>query len=136
MSEELETYLDWPQAKVYLGNVSRTTVWRNPEFYPQQVRVSPGRKAWQLSDLLRWQERVHGAQAVNPKPAIGRPRQSGTVGPRGGKGFTMTARITAETRAALEAEAERTGRSIGQVAELWIEKGRFWAALEKKVLGE
>jgi hypothetical protein len=59
-----------------------------------------------------------------PKPRIGRPPKQGTVGPRGGKGFTMTARITGETRAALEAEAERTGRTIGQVAELWLEIAR------------
>jgi hypothetical protein len=34
------------------------------------------------------------------------------------------ARITAETRAALEAEAERTGRSKSQVAEQWLDQAR------------
>lgn len=43
--------------------------------------------------------------------------------PKGGKGFVFNARITGETRAALEAEAERTGRSLSQVAELAIERG-------------
>jgi hypothetical protein len=50
----------------------------------------------------------------------GRPAQ----GPKSGKGATLATRITAETRAAIEAEAERTGRSISQVAELWIEEAR------------
>ena len=45
--------------------------------------------------------------------------------PKKGKGYTLTARITAETRQALEDEAERTGRSISQVAERWIEGGRL-----------
>ena len=55
----------------------------------------------------------------------GRPAQ----GPKSGKGAVLTTRITAETRAALEAEAERTGRSISQVAEIWIERGRDTARM-------
>jgi hypothetical protein len=49
------------------------------------------------------------------------------MGPKSGKGATLATRITVETRAAIEQEAERTGRSISQVAELWLEeayKGR------------
>lgn len=50
----------------------------------------------------------------------GRPPQ----GPKSGKGATLATRITAETRQAIEAEAERTGRSISQVVELWLEDAR------------
>lgn len=46
-------------------------------------------------------------------------------GPMQGKGFNFATRVTAETRAALEAEAQRTGRSMSQVAELWLERGRI-----------
>lgn len=61
---------------------------------------------------------------MDAKNPIGRPRKPSTVGPKGGKGHTMTARITGDMRESLEDEARRTGRSIGQVAELWMEKGR------------
>jgi hypothetical protein len=44
--------------------------------------------------------------------------------PKGGKGSVFTTRITYETRKALEDEAERTGRTIGDVAERWLERGR------------
>ncbi len=50
----------------------------------------------------------------------GRPPQ----GPKSGKGATLATRITAETREAIEAEAVRTGRSISQVAEMWLEEAR------------
>jgi hypothetical protein len=46
-----------------------------------------------------------------------------------GKGSNFATRITAETRAALEAEAERTGRSKSQVAEIWLEVGQAVSAL-------
>jgi hypothetical protein len=46
-----------------------------------------------------------------------------------GKGSIFGARITAEMRAALEAEADRTGRSKSQVAEIWMEQGRSISAL-------
>jgi hypothetical protein len=36
----------------------------------------------------------------------------------------LATRITADTRQALEAEAERTGRSISQVAEIWLDEAR------------
>lgn len=49
--------------------------------------------------------------------------------PMSGKGSIFGARITAETRAALEAEAGRTGRSKSQVAEIWMEQGRSINAL-------
>jgi hypothetical protein len=40
---------------------------------------------------------------------------------KGGKRSVLNARITGEMRAALKAEAERTGRSLSAVAELWLE---------------
>lgn len=54
--------------------------------------------------------------------------------PSEAKKHTLAARITQETRDALEREAERTGRSMSQVAEAWIEKGRFLQAYERAVL--
>lgn len=56
-------------------------------------------------------------------------------GPKSGKGATMATRITAETRAALEAEAERTGRSLSQVAEMWLEEARQGRATVEQMLG-
>lgn len=41
----------------------------------------------------------------------------------------MTCRVSLDTRQALEAEAERSGRTIGQVAELWLEQARALHAL-------
>ena len=66
----------------------------------------------------------------NPRPP-GRPPQ----GPKSGKGHVLTTRITAETRAALEAEAERTGRSISQVAEIWLDDARNGRADLRGLLG-
>jgi hypothetical protein len=40
------------------------------------------------------------------------------------QGRLLSANITLEARAALEAEAARTGRSVSQVAELWLETAR------------
>ncbi len=52
------------------------------------------------------------------KRAGGRPPR----GPKSGKGATLATRITAETRRALDAEAERTGRSVSQVVEIFLER--------------
>ena len=41
-----------------------------------------------------------------------------------GKGSVLNARVTGEMRAALEAEAERSGRSLSGVVELWLELAR------------
>lgn len=49
------------------------------------------------------------------------------------KTHPLQARITEELRGALEAEAERTGRSLSQVAELWMELGRA-RAIEQRAL--
>lgn len=40
-----------------------------------------------------------------------------------GKSAMLCLRVTAEMRQRIEAEVERTGRSISQVAELWIMDG-------------
>lgn len=46
------------------------------------------------------------------------------LGPKSGKGATLATRITAETRQALDEEASRTGRSISQVVEIWLDEAR------------
>lgn len=56
-------------------------------------------------------------------------------GPMQGKGYNFATRITAETRAALDAEASRTGRSLSQVAELWLEQARFLSELSRSGRG-
>ncbi|MGI9169207.1 MAG: hypothetical protein ACR2FH_03405, partial [Caulobacteraceae bacterium] len=43
-------------------------------------------------------------------------------GPMSGKGANFATRITAKMRAALDDEAEATGRSVSQVAEMWLEE--------------
>ena len=44
--------------------------------------------------------------------------------PRMGKGATINARVSKETRAALEARTTQTGRSISEVVEAWLEEAR------------
>ncbi len=61
----------------------------------------------------------------------GRPPQ----GPKSGKGATFTTRITAATRDALADEAERTGRSVSQVAEIWLDEARNGRAQYHQLLG-
>jgi hypothetical protein len=56
-------------------------------------------------------------------------------GPKSGKGATLATRITAETRAAIEAEAEHTGRSISQVTEIWLDEARIGRANYQAMLG-
>jgi hypothetical protein len=46
------------------------------------------------------------------------------MGPKAGKGATLATRITAETREALDDEARRTGRSLSQVVETWLDRAR------------
>ena len=53
-----------------------------------------------------------------------REAATGRYRPKKGKGHNLSARITAETRAALLEEAERTGRSISLVAVMWLEEAR------------
>jgi hypothetical protein len=75
----------------------------------------------------RMQE-MSGAVAVAERPET-------TAAPKGGKGSVMTARITSEMRDALEAEAARTGRTLAQVAELWMEQARSGHATVDDLLG-
>ena len=65
------------------------------------------------------------------REAKGRPPK----GPKAGKTATLATRITAETRAAIEAEAERTGRSISQVTEIWLDEARKGRAAVDQLLG-
>lgn len=52
------------------------------------------------------------------------------------KTHPLQARITEELRGALEAEAERTGRSLSQVAELWMERARLGRASANALLSD
>lgn len=56
-------------------------------------------------------------------------------GPIRGKSANLATRITPETREALEREAVRSGRSLSQVAELWLELARQGKASEEAMLG-
>lgn len=49
--------------------------------------------------------------------------------PKGGKGSAVLVRVTQEMRDALDQEALRTGRSIAQVTELWLEQARTFQVL-------
>jgi hypothetical protein len=53
------------------------------------------------------------------RPSSGTPKK-GT----GGKGRVLSANISQETRDWLEIEAERTGRSLSQIAERWLDEAR------------
>jgi hypothetical protein len=55
--------------------------------------------------------------------------------PKKGKGHTFATRITSETYDALKIEGERTGRSMSQVAELWLEQARTGQAQLHDLLG-
>lgn len=57
------------------------------------------------------------------------------LGPKGGKGYQLGARITQELREALDAEASRTGRSLSQVVELWLEDARKGRASAEEQMG-
>jgi hypothetical protein len=69
---------------------------------------------------------VEGFRIVvtNVRPTQTRKFKRDGEGPRGGKSAALTIRIRRETREALDAAALRTGRLIGQVAELWLEQAR------------
>ena len=45
-------------------------------------------------------------------------------GPISGKSSTLATRITPETRRALDEEAVRTGRSVSQVVEIWLDEAK------------
>ncbi|HEY1878491.1 MAG TPA: ribbon-helix-helix protein, CopG family [Caulobacteraceae bacterium] len=49
--------------------------------------------------------------------------------PKKGKGSSIQARVTQDVRDEIDAEAERTGRSVSQVVEVAIERGRIVADL-------
>ena len=53
----------------------------------------------------------------------------------GGKGRVITINVSLEMREALEAEAERTGRPMSQIAERWMEDARRGRAQYDQLLG-
>ena len=59
-----------------------------------------------------------------PKTRLGAPKSA-----------SFTARISQEIRDAMTAEAARTGRSIADVAEMWLEEARKGRATAEEVLG-
>ena len=61
---------------------------------------------------------------------MGRPPKGQIVGKR----ENFATRITSEMRQSLDAEAERTGRSVSQVAELWLERGRLGCTQDKLLM--
>jgi predicted DNA-binding transcriptional regulator AlpA len=68
MSEapRLETYLAWPQAQPLLGGICRTTAWKGAKegWLPAPKVISPGRRAYALSDILAWQAAKRTEQAA------------------------------------------------------------------------
>lgn len=63
---------------------------------------------------------------------------SGTVRgkkPKKGKGSAVLIRVTQDTRDALEREAERTGRSLSQAAEIWLDAASKGNASYQELLG-
>ena len=69
------------------------------------------------------------------RPRRGRPIIEGAQADKPGLGSVLSARISVEVRAALEAEADRTGRSISQVAERWLDDARKGQAEYRAMLG-
>jgi len=59
----------------------------------------------------------------------------GKATPKKGKGSAVLIRVTQETRDALDAEVERTGRSLSQVAEIWLDEARRGRAAYQALLG-
>ena len=64
---EPETYLAWPKAQPLLGGISRTTAWKGARegWLPAPKVISPGRRAYALSELLAHQASL--AQAQTPR---------------------------------------------------------------------
>lgn len=65
----------------------------------------------------------------------GRPATADPKKGVGGKGRLLSANISQEIRDALEREAERTGRSISQTAELWLDDARKGRAAVETIVG-
>lgn len=63
------------------------------------------------------------SEEAPPARKRGRPRATKPLD-KAGLGSFLSARISTEVREALEAEADRTGRSISQVAERWLDEAR------------
>jgi hypothetical protein len=51
-----------------------------------------------------------------------KPRKDRNGGKQGGLGAILSARIAASTKALLESEAAKTGRTVSQIADLWLQQ--------------
>lgn len=116
--------------------LSRTTIWRQMrrQAFPEPVQLSPGRVAWRSDDIARHL----GVSEIQPQ-LLPAPTNKGGRPPKGpirGKSAVFQTRITPEMRRAIEVEADRTGMSLSQVAERWLEDGRLYAAMKKRILEE
>ena len=69
------------------------------------------------------------------RPRGGRAASPDTKKPMGGKGSQLLTRVSQELRDVLEAEAERSGRSLSRVAEGWLEDARAGRASAESILG-
>ena len=119
--------LDVVGAARFLGeDQSRLQRARTEGFGPPWFKVG-GKVHYAESALSAWMyANPAGLLAEGRKGKPGRP-----IKKKGGTAKSvMTARIPVEMREALEVEAQRTGRSIGEVAALWLEFGRHWIKLQ------
>ncbi|RAK65648.1 helix-turn-helix transcriptional regulator [Phenylobacterium kunshanense] len=50
------TLIGWKTLRPMVGNLGRTTWWRlvRAGEAPAPIRISPGRVAWRLTDILDW----------------------------------------------------------------------------------
>lgn len=75
------------------------------------------------------------SDAEGRRPRRGRPPAKAGPKDKPGLGALLSARISHEVKAALEAEADRTGRSISQIAERWLDEARNAHANVESLLG-
>jgi hypothetical protein len=76
-----------------------------------------------------------GMNETTAAKKVGRPAGAEPKRGIGGKGRLLSANISQEIRDALEREAGRTGRSISQTAELWLEDARRGRAAVETIVG-
>lgn len=56
MTHSNNTLISWKTLRPMIGNMGRTTWWRlvRAGDAPAPIRISPGRVAWLLADILDW----------------------------------------------------------------------------------
>lgn len=59
------TLISWKTLRPMVGNLGRTTWWRlvRAGEAPAPIRISPGRVAWRMADILDWIASRGGAAA-------------------------------------------------------------------------